>query len=130
MAEGLRYMDLCRWRAMDQMINQSYHIEGFKLWGSMQNWYIDENTGESILIYGLDNPESNVSSPERSLYLRPYEKSSKSLALDGYRWAMAHYLSPIAIQHFLITSNNNDVETSPIYQNPGWPVVPNEGALY
>lgn len=130
MAEGLRYMDLCRWRAMDQMINQSYHIEGFKLWGSMQNWYIDENTGESILIYGLDNPESNVSSPERSLYLRPYEKSSKSLALDGYRWVMAHYLSPIAIQHFLITSNNNDVEASPIYQNPGWPVVPNEGALY
>ena len=130
MAEGLRYMDLCRWRSMDQMINQSYHIEGFKLWGPMQDWYIDENTGKSILVYGLDNLESNVSSPERSPYLRPYEISSKSLVLDGYRWAMAHYLSPIAIQHFLITSDNNNVEISPIYQNPGWPTIPNEGALY
>ena len=28
MAEGLRYMDLMRWRAMDQMISTPYHIEG------------------------------------------------------------------------------------------------------
>lgn len=39
MAEALRYMDLRRWRAMDQMINTPYHIEGFKIWGEMQNWY-------------------------------------------------------------------------------------------
>src|SRR5436190_1208770 len=38
MAEGFRYMDLRRWRAMDQMITTPYHIEGFKLWGPMKNW--------------------------------------------------------------------------------------------
>jgi len=122
--EGLRFMDLTRWRAMDQMINTPYHIEGFKLWGPMQNWY-----DPSILIYGLDNNASTVSSPSRSVYLRPYEKTSRSLLLDGYKWVMAYYLSPIAIRHFLITSDNNDISTSPMYQNPGWPTVAGSGAI-
>src|SRR5690606_5150976 len=39
MGEGLRGMDLRRWRAMDQLINTPYHIEGFKLWGLMLDWY-------------------------------------------------------------------------------------------
>lgn len=34
MAEGLRDMDLHRWRAMDQMISTPYHIEGINFWGS------------------------------------------------------------------------------------------------
>lgn len=62
MAEGLRYMDLMRWRAMDQMISTPYHIEGFKLWGSMQHWY-DNEDGTSQLVYGMDNPKANVSDP-------------------------------------------------------------------
>jgi len=119
-AEGFRYMDLKRWRAMDQMIQTPYHIEGFKLWGPMQKWYTN-------LVYGLNNTTSNVSEPSRSDYLRPYEKSSRSLVLDGYKWTMAHYLSPIAIRHFLLTSENNEIPTSPIYQNPGWPTVANQG---
>lgn len=123
MAEGLRYMDLRRWRSMDQMINTSYHIEGFRLWGSMKDWY----TGK--LIYGMDNSRANVSSPELSDYLRPYEITDKSLAKDGYKWAMAHYLSPIAIQHILVSSQGGDLNTSPIYQNPYWPLQANEGAL-
>lgn len=73
MAEGLRYMDLMRWRAMDQMISTPYHIEGFKLWGSMQHWY-DNEDGTSQLVYGMDNPKANVSDPAISPYLRPYEK--------------------------------------------------------
>lgn len=127
MAEGSRYMDLKRWRSMDQMISAPYHIEGFKLWGPMEKWY-DKPDGGTLLIYGQNDPAANVSPPSVSKYLRPYEISSKSLALEGYRWAMAHYLSPIAIQHFLISSDNNDVSTSPIYQNPGWPTTPNQGA--
>ncbi|MEI3118062.1 MAG: RagB/SusD family nutrient uptake outer membrane protein [Parabacteroides johnsonii] len=63
MAEALRYMDLCRWRSMDQMIATPYHIEGIKIWGEMQNWYKDETTGESLLVYGMDNPKANVSAP-------------------------------------------------------------------
>jgi hypothetical protein len=39
-AEGIRYMDLRRWRAMDQLITVPYHLEGFHLWNTpMENWY-------------------------------------------------------------------------------------------
>ena len=120
MAEGLRWMDLKRWRAMDQLIDNPYHIEGFKLWGPMQEWYDN-------LVYGSES--ANVSAPSLSDYLRPYEETGNELVYDGYRWTMAHYLDPIAIQHFLITSEDNDISSSPIYQNPGWPTNANEGAM-
>ncbi|WP_459188159.1 RagB/SusD family nutrient uptake outer membrane protein [Parabacteroides sp. APC149_11_2_Y6] len=126
MAEGFRYMDLKRWRSMDQLITTPYHIEGFKLWGPMQTWY-DKPGGGTLLVYGLNDPAANVSAPSISPYLRPYEINSKSLVLNGYKWSMAHYLAPIAIQHFMITSTGEDVSNSPIYQNPGWPLVPNQG---
>jgi hypothetical protein len=126
--EGMRWMDLQRWRALDQMITTPYHIEGFKLYGPMQDWYQKED-GSSALIYGLDVAGAFVSPPDRSIYLRPYEKQRSSLALEGYRWKMAHYLQPVAIQDLLITSKDNDLSTSPIYQNPGWPTVANEGAI-
>lgn len=124
MAEGLRWMDLKRWRSLDQMITTPYHIEGFKLWGPMKDWY-----SASSLKYGIGDG-SNVSAPTLSQYLRPYELTTTSLAYNGYKWAMAHYLSPIAAQHFLITSTDGkDVATSPIYQNPGWSTTPNTGAI-
>lgn len=122
MAEGLRWMDLKRWRAMDQLIDDPYHIEGFKLWGPMQEWY-----DEGDLVYGTET--ANVSAPSRSEYLRPYEQTGNELVYEGYSWAMAHYLDPIAIQHFLITSEGNDIDSSPIYQNPGWPTVANQGPI-
>ena len=128
MAESLRWMDLRRWRSLDQMIDTPYHIEGFKLWGSMKEWYKNED-GSSRLVYGMDNPTSNVSSPDRSAYLRPYEKVDNSLTKDGYRWAMAHYLSPLGIQQFDITSNGGGVDSSPLYQNPYWPTEPNASPL-
>lgn len=121
MAEGLRHMDLKRWRAMDQMIQTPYHIEGIKIWGEMKDWY------GSDLVYGTEN--ANVSSPDRSMYLRPYEKVEKSLVYNGYKWAMAHYLQPIAVQHFLITSEDKQaIDTSPIYQNPYWGTSAGQGA--
>src|SRR5690606_37387279 len=123
MGEGLRYMDLRRWRAMDQMITTPYHIAGFKLWGPMQNWY-----DPAKLTYGIGD-KSTVSDPALSPYLRIYQKTPTSLAFNGYRWTMAHYFNPIAIQHFLITSENNDVSTSPIYQNPGWPTEADAGPI-
>lgn len=128
MAEALRYMDLKRWRAMDQLIVNSYHIEGLKLWGPMSKWY-DKADGGTLLVYGLSNSAANVSDPTISKYLRPYEISSKSLVLNGYKWTMAHYLSPIAIQNFMITSGGNGVSASPIYQNPGWPLIANQGPV-
>lgn len=96
----------------------------------MKDWYKDSE-GNSILIYGANDSRSNVSAPELSQYLRPQEVAGNSLIMQqgGFKWAMAHYLSPIAIQNFLNTSaDGSDVGTSPIYQNPGWPTSPNQGA--
>lgn len=123
--EGLRYNDLKRWRSMDQLVSTSYHIEGFKIWGPMQYWY-----RASDLKYGIGD-KSTVSDPALSPYLRLYEKTTTSLVYNGYKWAMAHYLEPIAVQHFLITSPDGvDVSQSTIYQNPGWPIKADMGATF
>ena len=122
---GFRINDLRRWRSLDQLISTPFHIEGFKLWGPMQNWYPPR------LVNGVLTPQlmydgsdaATVSSPLISQYIRPMERARSNLAYGGVSWTMAHYLNPIAVQHFLITSTGNDVSTSPIYQNPGWPTI-------
>lgn len=129
MAEGMRYTDLKRWRALDQLKTQPYIVEGFKIWGPMQEWYKDEK-GNSLLIEAeTAGKTANVSKKLESQYLRPYRVnlSGSNLVKDGYRWANAHYLEPIAIQHFLITSQGG-ADGSVIYQNPGWPLQANAGA--
>lgn len=130
-AEGMRYTDLKRWRALDQLKTDPFIIEGFKVWGPMQGWYKDEK-GNSLLIEAeTPGKTANVSKKSESLYLRPYRinLSPSNLVKDGYEWAYAHYLDPIAIQHFLITSPTGDVSSSVIYQNPYWPLEANAGAL-
>ena len=132
MAEGLRMFDLKRWRALDQLAENPHIMEGFKIWGAMQDWYVDED-GESRLVEpGTDGKTPNVSSSADSEYMRPYTVNvdNSNLVLNGYRWTQAHYLTPIAIQHFIITSENaGDLTSSVIYQNPGWPLQANSGAL-
>lgn len=131
MAEGMRMTDLKRWRALDQLKTTPYIIEGFKLWGPMQEWYENED-GTSKLIPSDAAGTPNVSSSAESDYLRPYRinVTTSNLVKDGYRWAYAHYLTPIAINHFTITATNPlDLSTSTIYQNPGWSMEANEGAL-
>ncbi|MNK96370.1 SusD family protein [compost metagenome] len=123
MAEGLRLMDLKRWRAMDQLITTPDHYEGFKLWGPMKEWYT-----ESQLKYGATSDQSVVSDPALSIYLRPLEVRSNALSYAGIKFALAHYLSPIAIEHFQLTSTDGQVENAVIYQNPGWPLVAGNGA--
>lgn len=118
MAEGLRSMDLHRWRSMDQMINTPYHVLGFNLWQEMADWdWYKDGNGNSLL-----NEGNNVSPRSFSNYLAPYHISANNIAYNGYRWNMAHYLSPIAAEHILVTSKGGDLTTSPIYQNPGWPM--------
>lgn len=130
--EGYRKNDLRRWRSMDQLMDTPFHIEGFKVWGDYYKSQYEEagKTDKTYqLVYGVDNKEANVSSPELSQYLRPYE-IVKTLAYNGYTWHLAHYLDPIAIQHFKITSSGEDgYGDSPIYQNPYWPVRPDMPAL-
>lgn len=126
MAEGLRWMDLIRWRSLDQMINEPYHVEGFRLWNSpMTSWYnfsADDYNGSS---------SAKVSNPTLGDYLRPYERdmSSNNLYRDGYKWHMAHYLQPLPINQFLLTAtDHSSVDQSPLYQNPYWPTEANNPA--
>ncbi|ADV42621.1 RagB/SusD family nutrient uptake outer membrane protein [Bacteroides helcogenes] len=138
--EGYRYDDLLRWRAMDQL--NGFQIEGFKLWGPIIEDYktafsalVNPNKPElgtqfdKLLVYGKGDKENTISSPELSTYLRPYQVSKGGLYYNGLFFCQAHYLSPIALSHFLITASDGEtVSTSPIYQNPGWPIKANEAA--
>ena len=86
--------------------------------------------GGSLLLPEGESATPNVSSPKNSKYLRPYQIIAGNLAFNGYNWCDAHYLEPIAMQHFRITATNpDDGTTSVIYQNPGWPLEANAGAI-
>ena len=120
MAEGLRWMDLIRWRALDQMCKTPYHVEGFRLWDVMQNEYDLEPAD-----YDGGN-DAFVTPPSRGQYIIAYEniQEKSNLYRDGLHWMMAHYLEPLPIKQFLLTSSDHaDVELSPLYQNPYWPLV-------
>ncbi len=122
--EGLRMMDLKRWRALDQVIN--YQVEGVNLWESdLKDAYKDETSGKNLLVPQGEGENPNVSNyAESGKYLRPYQiVKINNLMFNGYNWCDAHYLSPIALTHFRNTATNaDDLSTSVIYQNPGWPL--------
>jgi hypothetical protein len=126
MAESLRWMDLIRWRSLDQLTTERYFVEGFHLWNTpMQEWYNftpEDYDGSS---------SAKVSSPQLSEYLRPHEKNmtSGNLFKDGYTWSMAHYLQPLPIKQFQLTATDYaSVDQSPLYQNPYWPTTPDQAA--
>ncbi|GHU80487.1 starch-binding protein [Bacteroidia bacterium] len=122
LAEGLRYMDLTRWRALDQLITTPYHIEGFHLWNTpMESWYTD--------LKADGTNDANVSSASRSEYLRPYERYSSQSGYNGITWKKAHYLRPIMVKQFQVSATSGaDVSTSPLYQNPYWTIRADEAA--
>ena len=120
MAEGLRWMDLIRWRSLEQMCKEPYHVEGFRLWDVMQNEYdlkpADYDGGKDAF----------VTSPSRGQYIIAYEniQEQSNLYRNGLHWMMAHYLEPLPIKQFLLTALDHvDIELSPLYQNPYWPLV-------
>lgn len=122
--EGFRYDDLLRWRAMDQL--QGFQIEGCKIWGPQKDRY----PNGVLLADQSDEKKNTVSSPLLSKYIRPYQVTkTNNNFYNGLFFTNAHYLNPISVQHFLITaSDGQTVSTSPIYQNPGWPIATGEGA--
>lgn len=134
MAEGMRYDDLKRWRALDQV--QNYQIEGINLWTEVykQDRYYktDANGNKVSLFVTLPNSKPTMSAQSLSVYIRPYQVvQANNLYYDGYTWTEAHYLSPIPYDNFVQTSDSsveiNGVTTlsSSIYQNPGWPIQAN-----
>lgn len=122
MGEALRWMDLIRWRALDQMIDEPYHVEGFHLWNTpMEDWY------DAADLVADGSSSASVSAESLSEYFRPYEKNmtSNNSYRDGYVWHMAHYLQPLPIEEFQLTSSDySTIELSPLYQNPYWPTTP------
>ncbi len=129
MAESLRWMDLIRWRSLDQLIEHPYHIEGIHIWNTpMENWYwTKDDKGNSInLLVDDGSKNATVSSRTLSEYTRPYEivKENNSF-YNGFTWAMAQYLQPLPIKQFLLTASDHaSIELSPLYQNPYWPTTP------
>lgn len=132
--DGMRWADLIRWRSMDQLPDvrtapDGYQIEGIKVHGPMMEALYNKPGQDPVLFWGSDN--ANCSSPERSLYLRPYQvvEKSSNLDLNGYNWCEAHYLEPIAASHFVYASPDHTAENSVVYQNPGWSMNSGEGAI-
>ena len=125
LSEGLRYMDLCRWRAMDQLMTTPYIPEGIHLWNTPMEAWIDASK-----VINDGSEKANISPKERSEYVRPLQKRFSQRCYNGYGWHLAHYLNPIAVKHFQVTApDGSTVADSPIYQNPYWPVEAAQSAL-
>lgn len=132
-SEAMRYDDLMRWRAMDQVEN--YVIEGFNLWDEAykNSVYTDPQPGEAASAGLIDDGTSNanVSNSELSKYLRPYQilNLSTNTVFDGYTWTEANYLAPVPYRQMQLTSPDGSAENSNFYQNPYWPVEANAQAI-
>ena len=125
-AEGLRDMDLKRWRSYDQLIIKPAHTEGFHFWGTvMQNWYKPSD------VIADGSSSATVSSRNKSEYFRPHEIiEANNNFYDGLTWKMAHYLEPLPLRQFLLTApDHSTMSKSPMYQNPYWPMEANKSAL-
>ncbi len=135
MSEGFRLDDLFRWRSLDQLKGGKFFLHGVKVFGPMKDSYEARQ-----LKYDQANPnKNNVSSPGDvagglngdARYLSLFRITPDNQYYNsGMTWHMAHYLSPIAVDHFLISSSDGvDISSSPIYQNPYWQTVNGTSAL-
>ena len=124
MAEGLRWMDLIRWRSLDQLKKQPYQLEGFHLWNTpMEKWY----TVNQLVDDG--SVTATVSSRKLTEYFRPYQIVSTNMLYNGMTWSMAQYLQPMPLRQFMLTApDHKTYGDSPLYQNPYWPMKPDEAA--
>ena len=128
--EAMRWDDLVRWSAMDQLITTPFIPEGCNFWTSMYEKAIYDGEGyaeTNIVTYieGPDNEKANISSRSESKYIRPYRILRNNPVFDGYTWMNAHYNSPIPIREIELLSPDESVDTSVFYQTWGWPTVPN-----
>ena len=117
--EGMRMMDLKRWRALDQVKN--YQVSGMRFWGS-----IYETDLAQYLVVDVQGGTGNMSAQEDGVYILPNRISAvNNSVFDGYTWCEAHYLSPLAQSVFRQTAGGDqtDLTTSNVYQNPGWPLI-------
>lgn len=119
--EGMRWDDLIRWRAWDALLTTKFIPEGYNFWDEAYKTYeLPDGTDE--INDDPNSPTANMSSRLVSKYVRPFAKVKANNAVyDGFTWAKANYLSPIAINEIKLASPDNSVDNSVIYQNPYWP---------
>ena len=125
--EGMRWADLKRWRALDQVKN--YQVSGMRYWGSIYDGALTLD-GKDRCIVDVAGGTGNMSPVEDGVYVLPNRITSKNnLVFDGYNWCEAHYLNPLAQNVFRQTASGDktDLNTSNIYQNPGWPMIDGQG---
>ena len=131
--ESMRMDDLKRWRALDQVVD--YIPEGFNLWDvAYDRKEYKDDKGASKLIQPGGKGTPNVSDKLDSKYLRPYRIIQTNNKLyNGYKWSKANYLEPIPAYEFQLTAGKGadgaiDLNQSPLYQNPYWPMEANKPA--
>lgn len=126
--EGMRMADLKRWRALDQV--KDYQIEGMLYWGSAYEGKLTNDAGDNLVKVDVEGGTGNMSSLEISgPYIHPYQISKvNNSVFNGYNFTPAHYLNPLPQSVFRQTASGDqaDLETSVVYQNPGWPKVAGE----
>ena len=79
-AEALRWEDLKRWRACDQLISKPYRVEGMLYWGSDYEEQLQD-------LCKVDPAEGNMSSSDLSKYILPYEKITKNNLIAGLSYS-------------------------------------------
>ena len=129
--EGMRWADLKRWRACDQLVNTPYIIEGMRYWGSSYEGTLVDQDGKDLIKVSVADGTGNMSDKSQSVYIRPYQISAKNNSVfNGYKFQKAYYLSPLGQAVFRQTASGDqtDLTTSVVYQNPGWPMVAGEAA--
>lgn len=120
--EGMRGDDLVRWRAWDGVLSKKFIPEGYNFWEEAYKTY-ELPDDKTIIKDDPDDATSNISSREFK-YIRPFGKVRiNNQVYDGYTWAKANYLSPVAINEMRLASPDNSTDNSVIYQNPYWPVT-------
>ena len=127
--EGMRMADLKRWRALDQV--QGYQVSGMRYWGSIYDGTLTVD-GKDRCIVDVQGGTGNMSAPEDGVYVLPNRISAvNNSVFNGYNWCEAHYLNPLAQNVFRQTAEGDktDLNTSVIYQNPGWPMVDGQGPI-
>ncbi len=125
--EAMRWEDLKRWRALDQLVGNPYRLEGMLYWGSVY-----ETMPELAEKCKVDPATGTMSDPAKSKYILPYEKvtvNNEIAKQGGFLFTPAHYLEPLGMAVFRQTaSDKTDFNTSNVYQNPGWSKEGNTGA--
>lgn len=127
--EAFRWDDLKRWRALDQMKQKPYRVQGMRYWDSVYEGKILDEKGNDLC--HVDPKEGNMSNQNLGNYIVPYEKitTGEIAKQGGFKFTPAHYLEPISADVFRqAATDKNDFSTSIVYQNPGWGYQASTGA--